>query len=60
MDRNKNKKHLIVLLLMAVFCCGNVYAQHKPTVTVQVKNATLKRLFTVIESQSNYHFSYRD
>ena len=60
MDRNKNKKHLIVLLLMAVFCCGNVYAQHKQTVTVQVENANLKQVFAAIESQTTYHFSYRD
>ena len=57
---DKNMKHFIVLLLMAVFCCGNVFAQHKQTVTVKVEKANLKQLFAVIENQTTYHFSYRD
>ena len=57
---DKNMKHFIVLLLMAVFCCGNVFAQHKQTVTVKVEKANLKQIFAVIENQTTYHFSYRD
>ena len=45
---------------MAVFCCGNVFAQHKQTVTVKVEKANLKQIFAVIENQTTYHFSYRD
>ena len=57
---DKNMKHFIVLLLMAVFYYSNVVAQHKQTVTVQVEKANLKQLFAVIENQTTYHFSYRD
>lgn len=40
-------------------CIFGVYAQ-TGTVTVNLKNATVKDLFDVIEKQTTYRFSYRD
>ncbi len=47
---------MLSLCLFAFFC---VYAQ-TGTVTVNLKNATVKDLFDVIEKQTTYRFSYRD
>ena len=60
MDMIENKRHFIVLLLMAMLCCSNMFAQQKQKVTVKTEKATLKKVFKVIEQQTTYHFSYRD
>ena len=60
MDMIENKRHFIVLLLMAMLCCVNMFAQQKQKVTVKTEKATLKKVFKVIEQQTTYHFSYRD
>jgi TonB-linked SusC/RagA family outer membrane protein len=46
---------LITLLLM---CCVSINAQQ--SVTVNLKNASLKQVFNAIEKQTTYRFSYRN
>ena len=60
MERNENKRHVIMLLLLAMFCCGNIFAQHGKLVTVKLEKANLQKLFKSIEQLTTYRFSYRD
>lgn len=58
------KKHLIwykvaALFLLLTFCNSAVFSQGK-TVTVHLKNASLKQLFESIEKQTTYRFSCRN
>lgn len=48
-----------MLMLLSLSLCMSVYAQGK-TVTIQVKNASLKQVFSSIEKQTSFRFSYRD
>lgn len=48
-----------IMLSLCLFAFFGVYAQ-TGTVTVNLKNATVKDLFDVIEKQTTYRFSYRD
>ena len=58
MNRNLNLKFLIVVWLMSFFC---LYAQAQDqTVSINVKNASLRQVFKEIEKQTSYRFSYRD
>lgn len=57
-NMNKHlKKFVVSALLLFCFCLG-LYAQGQ-TVSINLKNASLKDVFSVIEKQSTYHFSYR-
>lgn len=50
-------------LFLLVFCmltAVSIWAQGSSSVTVDVKNGTLKSLFEMIENQTDYVFSYRD
>lgn len=47
----------MALTLMLVFTAIGTFAQQK--VTIDVKNATLKQVFSVIEKQTTYRFSYK-
>uniref|UniRef100_A0AB33JPJ4 TonB-dependent receptor n=4 Tax=unclassified Prevotella TaxID=2638335 RepID=A0AB33JPJ4_9BACT len=49
------KYHVLVLLLC--FCSMALYAQNQ-TVNINVKNATLRQVFALIEKQTTYRFSY--
>lgn len=58
------KRHLIWYRVTSVFillilCSFTAFAQ-KQTVTVRLKNASLKQLFNSIEKQTTYRFSYRN
>lgn len=58
------KRHLIwyrvtAVLMLLILCSFTAFAQ-KQTVTVRLKNASLKQLFTSIEKQTTYRFSYRN
>lgn len=48
-------------LLMLLFCLGSmaVHAQSQE-IDIHLKNASLKQVFSVIEKQTTYRFSYRD
>lgn len=56
-------KKIAKRLFLLVFCMLTsvcIWAQGNKHVTVNVKNATLRNLFDVIEKQTDYVFSYRD
>ena len=48
---------IVALTLMLMFTAIGTFAQQK--VTIDVKNATLKQVFSVIEKQTTYRFSYK-
>ncbi|MGN0281238.1 MAG: SusC/RagA family TonB-linked outer membrane protein [Prevotella sp.] len=48
---------IMAVLLMLMFTTMGALAQQK--VTIDVKNATLKQVFSVIEKQTTYRFSYK-
>jgi len=57
---NHNKKVCLLLLTVLLFCfTGTIFAQNK-LITVDVKNASLEQVFSTIEQQSSYKFSYRN
>ena len=56
-----SKKNILSkLALVAIFVCISVTAVAQQRVTVQLRNASLRQLFTAIEKQTDYRFSYRD
>ena len=59
MNRYLKVKCFTTLLLLAWFCCIGAFAQEQK-VTINVKNASLKQVFSVIEKQTTYRFSYRN
>ncbi|MBB3186555.1 SusC/RagA family TonB-linked outer membrane protein [Microbacter margulisiae] len=59
MKERLKMKHLVLFFLLGFVCISHIYAQ-KQTVTVHMKNGTLSELFSAIEKQTTYHFSYRD
>ncbi|MDR2968250.1 MAG: TonB-dependent receptor [Tannerellaceae bacterium] len=58
---NKHVRLRLFILLSVIFFCNaaNGVAQ-EDNVTVNLKNASLKEVFTAIEKQTTYRFSYRD
>ncbi len=52
-------RHILLVLLLLVISNANAYAQEQK-VTVELKNATLKELFSTIEKQTTYRFAYRN
>jgi|WetSurMetagenome_2_1015567.scaffolds.fasta_scaffold06093_3 TonB-linked SusC/RagA family outer membrane protein len=59
MGKHLKNKQLILFVLLSLFWSVNSYAQEQ-TVTVDVKNASLREVFGIIERQTTYRFSYRD
>ena len=59
MNGHSKTKYFAVLMLLWCFCCMKVYAQEQ-TVTINLKNASLKQVLNVIEKQTTFRFSYRD
>lgn len=57
MIRHRLKQFILFFLLMGNI--GVLSAQNQ-TVTVELKNSTLKELFSVIEKQTTYRFAYRN
>lgn len=58
MNEHLKAKQLVMSVLLFCFSIS-LYAQ-KQTVTVNFKNASLKEVFSAIEKQTSYRFSYRD
>ena len=56
MRQFKSKLILVILL----FCMTGIHAASGQTVSINLKNATLMQLFSAIEKQTTYHFSYRN
>lgn len=59
MNKHFKIKCFTMFLLLACFCCIEIYAQEQ-TVTINMKNATLKQVLKAIEKQTTYRFSYRN
>jgi TonB-dependent starch-binding outer membrane protein SusC len=59
MNKHLRTKQFMLLMLLSLFCCISVYAQEQ-TVTVNVKNVSLREVFRIIEKQTTYRFSYRN
>lgn len=59
MNKHVRMKQLVMLTLLFIFCCGGAYAQEQ-MVTVNLKDATLRKVFKVVEQQTTYRFSYRN
>lgn len=59
MDKHVKMKHFIMLTLLSIICCGNMYAQEQ-LITMNLENTTLKQIFKVVEQQTSYRFSYRN
>lgn len=54
------KLRLKLMLVMLLVCMtGFSKSQTVPTVNINLKNASLTGLFSTIEKQTTYHFSYR-
>lgn len=51
---------LSLLMVLLAFHCLTVYAQEHQQVTLDIQNASLKELFSIIEKQTSYRFSYRN
>ena len=59
MNRLFKSRLFTLLMLLSLSCCVSVYAQGK-RVSVNMKNASLKEVFSAIEQQTPFRFSYRD
>ena len=58
MKMRKNMKTVLLMLLLCLSCL-TVSAQAQK-VSISLKNATLKQVFSAIEKQTTYRFSYRN
>lgn len=52
-------RHIQLVLLLFFLSSSYAYAQEQ-RVSVELKSATLKELFSTIEKQTTYHFAYRN
>ncbi len=59
MNRLFKSRLFTLLMFLSLSCCVSVYAQGK-RVSVNMKNASLKEVFSAIEQQTPFRFSYRD
>ena len=55
-------KHRLRQFILLFFFIGNVgmLAAQSQRVTIELKNATLKELFSIVEKQTSYRFAYRN
>lgn len=58
MDKHRKVNFFAVLFFLSLFCCFSIQGQEQK-VAVNLKNASLKEVFSVIEKQTAYRFSYR-
>lgn len=58
MDKHRKVNFFAVLFFLSLFCCFSIQGQEQK-VAVNLKNASLKEVFSVIEKQTSYRFSYR-
>lgn len=56
---NKNKG-IIILLTLLLYCFTDIVSAQGKTISIDVKNAGLEQVFSLIEQQSAYKFSYRN
>lgn len=54
------KKKVTMLLSLLLFCFSLPLMAQENTVTISVRNASLRQVFDVIEQQTTYRFSYQD
>lgn len=59
MNKHVRMKQFVMLTLLFIFCCGGIHAQEQ-LVTVNLKKATLRKVFKAVEQQTTYRFSYRN
>lgn len=59
MKEHHEMKYRLLTILFCIFAHLSGYAQVQ-TVTINVKNASLKEVFSSIEKQTTYRFSYRN
>jgi TonB-linked SusC/RagA family outer membrane protein len=54
------KKGIIILLTLMLYCFTGIVSAQGKTISIDVKNAGLEQIFSLIEQQSAYKFSYRN
>ncbi|MDO9633673.1 MAG: TonB-dependent receptor [Paludibacter sp.] len=54
------KKGLLILLAFLLYCSTGIINAQGKTISIDVKNANLEQVFSQIERQSAYKFSYRN
>lgn len=54
------KKGIIILLTLMLYCFTGIVSAQGKTISIDVKNAGLEQVFSLIEQQSAYKFSYRN
>jgi TonB-linked SusC/RagA family outer membrane protein len=59
MKKSLRKKLSFIFMLLWVLCCTPIYAQGQ-LININVKNASLRQVFKVIEKQTTYRISYRN
>jgi TonB-linked SusC/RagA family outer membrane protein len=54
------KKGIVILLTLLLYCFTGIVSAQGKTISIDVKNAGLEQVFSLIEQQSAYKFSYRN
>lgn len=55
------KERILTIISLLVFCCGALPMRaQESNVTIDVRNASLRQVFDVIEKQTPYRFAYQD
>lgn len=59
MKKHFRIKQFIIVMFLFLFCCVGVQAQQQ-RVSLNLKNVSLKKVFSEIEKRTDYRFSYRN
>lgn len=54
------KKGIVILLTLLLYCFTGIVSAQSETISIDVKNVGLEQVFSLIEQQSAYKFSYRN
>lgn len=54
------KKGIVILLTLLLYCFTDIVSAQSKTISIDVKNVGLEQVFSLIEQQSAYKFSYRN
>lgn len=54
------KKGIVILLTLLLYCFTGIVSAQGKTISIDVKNVGLEQVFSLIEQQSAYKFSYRN
>ncbi|MEA4984260.1 hypothetical protein SDC9_48972 [bioreactor metagenome] len=54
------KKGIVILLTLLLYCFTGIVSAQSKTISIDVKNVGLEQVFSLIEQQSAYKFSYRN